>query len=175
MTTATIRRIAPPHPEMTPAALYRARRISEFVARNTTHGLHKTRENAIWREMKQRCSNPKHKKYPQYGGRGIKVCPEWESFERFYADMGPRPSDSHSIDRIDNDGDYELANCRWSTRSEQQRNKRNNRLMTHQGKTQPLSVWAKEIGINQNTLRYRIQAGWSDERALTSLPWTARP
>lgn len=82
-------------------------------------------EYRAWRSMKQRCGQPRQKAFPNYGGRGISVCERWlESFENFLADMGPKPSPQHSIDRIDNDGDYEPSNCRWATGSEQRRNQR---------------------------------------------------
>lgn len=90
----------------------------------TTHGLTKTPEYRAWHSMKQRCLNPNCSRWDKYGGRGIAICQIWlDSFEAFLADMGPRPSQDHSIDRVDNDGDYEPGNCRWATRSEQQRNK----------------------------------------------------
>lgn len=90
-----------------------------------THGMRNTSEYNIWTSMKQRCHNPNFRFYANYGGRGISVCERWrESFEAFYADMGPRPSKKHTIDRIDNDGGYEPGNCAWSTYKEQAQNKR---------------------------------------------------
>jgi|GEM_PF-1342758 len=89
----------------------------------TTHGLSKTPEYRVWASMWQRCSNPNNLRYNRYGERGIGICERWEKFENFLADMGPRPSKGHSIDRKDNEGNYEPSNCRWATRSEQQKNK----------------------------------------------------
>ena len=92
-----------------------------------THGMCQSSEYIIWQNMKDRCHNPNNKSYDQYGMRGITVCDEWLSgFEGFYRDMGDRPSSKHSIDRIDNDGNYELGNCQWATSTEQARNKRLN-------------------------------------------------
>jgi hypothetical protein len=88
-----------------------------------THGMSRTRTYFIWKQMVARCSNPKLKDYPSYGGRGIAVSEEWRSFENFYRDMGERPP-GLSIDRIDNDKGYCKENCKWATRSEQRRNRR---------------------------------------------------
>jgi hypothetical protein len=88
-----------------------------------------TPEYGVWESMKSRCQNPKCWKFANYGGRGIKVCERWQSFENFYADMRLRPSPHHSIDRIDNDGNYEPGNCRWATQSEQNKNRRKSSLI----------------------------------------------
>lgn len=101
-----------------------------------THGMSHTTEWHIWSGMKSRCNNPNDDRYPDYGGRGIRVCPEWSSsFEAFYADMGPRPSKGHSLDRIDVDGHYEKSNARWATVAEQHANKRS-RLPIHEMRKQ---------------------------------------
>jgi hypothetical protein len=89
-----------------------------------SRGIGRTVEYTAWQSMRYRCLNPRSKKYRLYGGRGITICERWSSYECFLADMGRRPSAEHSLDRTDNDGNYELRNCRWATRSEQSRNRR---------------------------------------------------
>lgn len=138
------------------------------VARLTTHGLSDTPEYQTWEGVLQRCRNTKHHKYSSYGGRGITVCDSWLKFENFYADMGERPSERHSLDRRDNNGPYCKDNCRWATRKEQQNNRRVNRLLTHNGETRTLSQWAEITGVAYDTLMHRTLHGWSDEATITT-------
>lgn len=116
--------------------------------------------------MKNRCLNPKSPSYPNYGGRGIKVCARWLRFEDFFADMGPRPSQQHSIEREDNDGDYEPGNCRWATRSDQMKNRRNALLITHDGITLNLVEWAERRGLHRSCISERLKLGWAVAQAL---------
>jgi hypothetical protein len=124
-------------------------------------------EYDAWHMCIQRCENPNNPGYKTYGARGIRVCHRWHSFENFFADMGPRPSPRHSIDRIDNDGDYEPGNCRWATPAEQARNRRTNRMIEFGGRTMCISDWAAEIGISCGSLMRRLDL-WGVERALTT-------
>ena len=126
-----------------------------------------TRTYNSWMAMRARCENKKNKAYPDYGGRGITVCPEWESFEAFLADMGEAP-EGMTLDRRKNHEGYSKANCRWATRTEQNRNTRKNRMLTYNGKTLCLSEWATIVGIDIVTLHCRLRDGWSDERALST-------
>ena len=134
-----------------------------------TKRLGMTPEYRAWRGLKGRCLDSGDKEYHRYGGRGITVCQRWiESYENFLADVGRRPSEGHSLDRIDVNGNYEPGNCRWATRKEQQRNRRDNFMLTHDGRTLPVSVWAKEIGVSTSTLKYRIKVkGLSASAAIT--------
>lgn len=136
------------------------------IRRNTTHGLSHTPENGVWIRMIQRCENPDDPAYKYYGDRGITVCKRWRnSFAAFYADMGPRPK-GLTIDRIDNDGDYEPKNCRWATKREQAGNTRKNRHIKFKGRTMIAADWAREIGITPMTLWKRLNRGWPISRAL---------
>lgn len=118
--------------------------------------------------MIARCENPNDPGYKNYGGRGILVCRDWHSFECFLRDMGPRPSLAHSLNRKDNDGPYSPDNCIWSTRREQGRNKRNNRLLSYRGRQLCLSEWAEELGIPLTTLWRRLRRGWSVKKTLST-------
>ncbi len=120
-------------------------------------------EYRTWSRMFARCYNPKTSSHANYGGRGITVCERWKDFATFLADMGPRPTPLHQIDRFpNNDGNYEPGNCRWATKSQQMRNTRMTIFLTHNGETLCLSEWAERIGISQDTLRRRKYSGWSD-------------
>lgn len=127
-----------------------------------THGMCRTRPYRIWAGMKNRCHNPKAYDYAYYGARGICVCERWRhSFENFIEDMGLPTTDHHSIERINNDGNYEPSNCRWATQQEQVSNSRHCRMLTHNGVTMTLSDWSRKSGVNRLTLTSRvIKLGW---------------
>ena len=129
----------------------------------TKHPLYST-----WCSIKTRCNNPNFRYYYRYGGRGIKICTEWEnSFEQFIKDMGERPSKKHTIERIDNDKGYSPDNCRWATKQEQCNNTRRNRFYTDKnGITKSMTAWAKESDISLWTIRSRLDSGMSIDDAL---------
>lgn len=139
----------------------------EARARAITHGRSKTPEYRSWCSMNSRCNNRGHHAYPHYGGRGITVCERWKSFELFLADMGPRPSLKHSIDRIDVNGNYEPGNCRWATTLEQRLSSRGVRNVEINGVTRRLKEWADISAIPFDVLFKRLQAGWDPMRAIT--------
>jgi hypothetical protein len=119
--------------------------------------------------MITRCYNERHPSFKNHGGRGISVCDRWrESFEKFFADMGEPPTRHHSLDRINNDGNYEPSNCRWATVDVQRRNSRQARMLTHNGETMCVKDWAERIGVAPSTLCERLRRGWSVDRALTT-------
>lgn len=125
---------------------------------------------SVWILMKQRCLNPKNPAFINYGQRGITVCDRWKhSFDNFLEDMGERPSKLHSIDRIDNNGNYEPLNCRWATRKVQNNNSRNNRYIEFRGQTKTMAQWCEIYKINPTTFYRRYyQHKWSLEKSLTA-------
>lgn len=134
-------------------------------ARVTKHGAtagrKPPREYYIWQNMRSRCRNPKNQVYAYYGGRGVTICDRWfESFEAFMADMGPRPSRQHSVERDDNDGPYSPENCRWATKKEQARNTRRSRVIWVRGEPRVLAEIAETTGICEATIRERVERGW---------------
>jgi hypothetical protein len=134
----------------------------------TKHGMKGTPTYHTWIGMIKRCKNPNSHGYKNYGSRGISVCDKWLNFEGFYEDMGIRPEGT-TLDRIDNDGNYNKENCKWSTKKEQDNNTRVNHFITYKGKTQTITQWSEEIGINISTLKSRIcQHNWSIEKAFTT-------
>lgn len=132
-----------------------------------SHGKHGSPIYWRWNAMVQRCTNPNDRAYERYGGRGIRVCPEWRDFAGFYKDIGDPPFKGASIDRIDNDGDYCPGNVRWANRRTQQNNRQGNRLLHLNGVSHSVTEWSRILGINCGTIHSRIRYGWPDERILT--------
>lgn len=137
---------------------------------NPTHEqtrINQSVEYSSWSQMKERCYNIKNKNYLRYGGRGVIVCDRWlYSFDKFLEDMGKKPSLKHTIDRINNDGNYDPTNCRWATILEQARNKSTNVMILFNGETKCLSAWAERFNINTSTLWNRLHKKWPIEKAL---------
>ena len=133
----------------------------------TTHSLSHTQAYKVWKAMRVRVTNKNQPQYHDYGGRGIRICQRWDEFVNFYTDMGERP-EGMSLDRIDNDGDYTPENCRWATRTEQNRNSRRNVLITANGKTMCISEWAEELDMKYFTLLMRKRNGWTDHQIVNT-------
>ncbi len=131
-----------------------------------SHGLSKTPIYRHWAKMNYRCNNPSATQYRHYGGRGIQICERWQSFENFYADMGDSFKPGLTLDRIDNDGNYEPSNCRWADQQTQCRHRRNSRVLTVNGITACLTELAEYFGTNVQTARMRSVKGWSDEEII---------
>lgn len=144
-----------------------------IAAARTKHGGtprgRRTLEYRIWGQMLQRCNNPNDQRYPLYGARGVRVCDRWsgeDGFRNFMDDMGPRPA-KHSVERINNDGNYEPGNCRWATHREQMNNTRKSRFITFNGRTLTHRQWDCDRGFPPGTIHRRLAAGWSEQRAIT--------
>lgn len=135
------------------------------------HGLSKSRINSIYRGIKKRCYNHNEPSYPNYGGRGIRMCDIWENdFMPFYRwSMENGYSDTLSIDRIDVDGDYCPENCRWVDWKTQQNNRRNNKVIEYNGVSHTVAEWADISGVKRKTLYKRLNNGWEFERAITAI------
>lgn len=133
----------------------------------STHGMSKTPEYRVWERMLARCCKSADPAYRNYGGRGISVCVRWQNFVNFIHDIGLRPSASHTLERLDNDGNYEPGNCVWATRRSQARNRRTNRMLTFRGMTKCLAEWSSETGIGRQVIYDRLRSGWSVQDALT--------
>lgn len=126
-------------------------------------------EYTSWLNMKSRCGNPKNHRYYRYGGRGIKVCDEWlNSYKSFLSDVGRKPTPAHTLDRINNDGNYEPGNVRWATDEEQKNNRSDNKILAYHGKTLTIAQWSRVIGISNCMLWTRVNKyGWSVDDAMT--------
>ena len=137
-------------------------------AKNKTHGLSRSKEYRSWFEMLERCRNPEKAQFDDYGGRGITVCERWMQFAPFYADMGPKPSRLHTLDRIDNDGPYTPENCRWATRQVQRNNQRRSKVYTFNHVSGSLKDLARHFGLSYSMLHQRISTlGWPLHKAMT--------
>lgn len=145
--------------------------VIEAIRRaNKTHGGYRSPEYRIWQKIKERCQSETAKNFADYGGRGIKLCSRWQNFSAFREDMGSRPSSKHSIDRINNDGNYEPGNCRWATKTQQIRNRRVTLFLTFNGKTRPLIEWCEEHNKDYYLVRKRIRRGWTARDAILTEP-----
>lgn len=138
----------------------------ERMANQGTHnqsgrknGNKETAEYRIWSGIRKRCLNPRAQRYERYGGRGIKICQRWNNFANFFADMGPRPTQRHSIDRINNDGDYCQENCRWSTPEEQANNRSRNIIVLVNGEKMTLHSASVVLGISYSSSYRRMKSG----------------
>jgi hypothetical protein len=139
----------------------------ERILAQRRNGKTRTPEYVTWLNMKQRCYDPACRSYRWYGARGITVCDRWrDSFDNFYADMGPRPSKSDSIDRLDGNGSYSQENCRWATKQEQVANLRSNVVIEFNGKKQHIAAWARKTGLSEKVIGERRKKGLPPEQIL---------
>jgi hypothetical protein len=136
---------------------------------NKSHGLTNTKEYSTWCRMKTRVKSDEPNKKKSYKDKGIIVCDEWaNSFERFLNDIGYAPSKDHTLERIDNDGNYCKENCKWATKKEQCQNKSSNRFIEHNGIKDTLTNWEKRLGFKRGVLQYRLDNNWNIESAMTT-------
>lgn len=138
--------------------------------RSKSHGMSGHKLYKTWAQMIQRCTNPNDTNWPRYGGRGIAVCERWKTFELFFADIGSKWKPGLSLEREDNNGNYDPTNVRFASAYEQQNNTSKNRRITYGNKTQTIAQWAREVGLQMKVLWARVNAGWPTERALFEQP-----
>lgn len=132
-----------------------------------THGLSKTPEYKIWLSIKQRCGNVNYKTYFRYGGRGIEICKEWKNdFKAFFHHVGQRPTNKHTIERIDNNHGYFPGNVKWATQQEQANNRRTSHHITISGIIHTIAQWARLVGVRPQAICCRLYRGWHPERAV---------
>lgn len=131
------------------------------------HAVSRSPTYLTWVGMKQRCDNPNHIRFNEYGGRGISYCDRWEDFTLFLTDMGVRP-EGMTLDRVRNSKGYSKENCRWATLDTQFNNRRSSRLLTFKGETLSMAQWSSKLGVHENLIGSRIRNGWGIERALTT-------
>lgn len=137
--------------------------------RNHKHGGAYTVEYRLWHGMRERCSSVNSRGWASYGAKGIRVDPRWDDFAAFLADMGPRPTAKHSLDRWpDGSGNYAPGNVRWATPSEQSRNRKSNVILEHEGRRATMAEWAERTGIDRGVIWHRLHAGWAVERVLST-------
>ena len=128
-----------------------------------------TRFYKVWAQMKQRCNNPKHPRFKDYGGRGITICKRWDLFSNFFIDMNESYKDNLTLDRINNSKGYSKNNCKWSTYREQNENRRDNKKLSFNGLTMTITRWSEKLGIKKSTLDMRFyKYGWNIEKCLTT-------
>lgn len=127
----------------------------EALSMRVKHGMSNSGVYNSWGHIINRCYNKQNSRYKYYGGRGIKVCERWKNFDNFYADMGDKP-EGYTIERINNDGNYELSNCRWATIAEQNRNNSRTRLIEYNGEIKCMSEWGRFFNIPKTTLKHRL-------------------
>lgn len=135
-------------------------RVAKVAKKKTRHGKSYTRIHNIWCGIVGRCSNPNIRCWKYYGGRGIEICDRWRVFENFYADMGEPPTSKHEIDRINPDGNYEPSNCRWATRVEQVRNRRNAIKVEYAGELRSIGEISEITGVRSPLIASRLRKGW---------------
>ncbi len=145
-------------------------KLEKFIERSTKHNQRHTKLYEVWKSIKQRCLNPNNRSYKNYGLRGISICDEWKNdFNTFYTwSMKNGYNSKLSIDRINNNGNYEPSNCRWVDRTTQANNKRTNHFITYDNKTLTIAQWSQETGISPCAIYCRLQRGWSPEKTLTT-------